>query len=104
MRCKKILIFTVLLLFLAVYAVPVSASDRPKEEPTFEQPHNNDADGDPGGGEEHPWQDNDDDDGIFSYKKGLKCLLSLFSRQKEVDKKPVEEGRKVEPVKKHDKK
>ncbi len=103
MHCKKILIFTVLLLFLAVNSVPLIASDRPMQDPTIENAHNNEADGG-GGGEEHPWQDNDDDDdGLFNYKKGLQYLISLFTRDKEADQKP-ERSKKAEPVKKFDKK
>ncbi len=97
MRCKKVLIFALMLLFLAVQAVPLAAWDRLQGgTDSFSAEENADDDGG-GGGEEHPWQDDDgdDDDAISGFSKGIKALISLFFGKKDIEKKPAPKKEKV---------
>ncbi len=79
MRWKKIFVFAVLLLFLAVQTVPLMATDTVGSKvPTIAAPNHNDGGGD-GDGEEHPWQDDSGDNtGTMSFSKSLDWLIGLF--------------------------
>ena len=79
MRCKKIFIFTVLLLFLALQVTPVVAKNQPQNPTQTADPIIDNPDDDPnGGGEEHPWEDNEDDGdiGVNDGKSSLDLLIS----------------------------
>ena len=81
MRCKKIFIFTVLLLFLALQVVPLSAANQAKSTAQDFVPIIDDPNVDPnGGGEEHPWEDNEDDGdiGVSNGKSSLDIIISQF--------------------------
>ncbi|HEQ99405.1 MAG TPA: hypothetical protein ENO22_08725 [candidate division Zixibacteria bacterium] len=95
MRCKKVLIFALILLFLTVQAPPLFAWDKAKDGTELVNPEDNDADDGDGDGEEHPWQDNDDGDGTFSsFSKGIQTLISLFFGSSDVEKKQDQEKQK----------
>ena len=95
MRCKKILIFALLLLFLAVQAVPLMAWDKPRGQNGITETQANQADDDSGGGEEHPWQDDDGDNGTTSFTKGVKALISLFfGKGNDIEKQKKQEKKK----------
>ncbi|NIP44527.1 MAG: hypothetical protein GWO41_11315 [candidate division Zixibacteria bacterium] len=95
MRCKKILIFALILLFLAVQAPPLFSRDEASDETQIINPQDNDADDGDGDGEEHPWQDNDDGDGTFSsFSKNIQALISLLFGTNEVEKKQEKEKQK----------
>jgi hypothetical protein len=78
MRWKRVFIFAVLLLFLAVQAVPLMATDKVGGgTPTIAVPNHDDGGGD--GGEEHPWQDDDgDNNGTAGFSKHIDWLIGLF--------------------------
>lgn len=81
MRCKKIFIFTILLLFLAMQVVPLGAKNQPQNPTQDVDPIIIDPNADPnGGGEEHPWEDNEDDGdiGISDGKTSLDIIISQF--------------------------
>jgi hypothetical protein len=80
MRCKIVFIITVVLLFLAVQTVPLLATNKPKISQPIINPNNNDPGEDPGSGEEHPWQDNDDDTGFSKYGDGINNIISLIKQ------------------------
>ena len=95
MRCKKILIFALLLLFLAVQTVPLMAWDKPRGQDGIEETEDNQGDDEGGDGEEHPWQDTDDDDGTISFSKGVQALISLFfGKGKDVEKQKKQDQKK----------
>ena len=80
---------TLMLLFLALQGVPLTASDQPYQGPTV-KPQYNDPGGGAGGGDEHPWQDNDNDQDIDGFSKSIKNLVSLvfdfFNGKKKISK------------------
>jgi len=81
MRCKKIFIFTVLLLFLALQVVPLSAANQADNATQDFDPIIEDPNIDPeGGGDEHPWEDNEDDGDIGNSKGkySLDIIISQF--------------------------
>ena len=78
MRFKLIFLCIMVLLFLALFTAPLMAVDNPNQAPTMVNPEYNDP-GDGGGdGDEHPWEDNDDDDAT-GFNKQVKCLISMFT-------------------------
>lgn len=80
MRCKKIFIFIVLLLFLALQVTPVVAKNQPQSPTQTADPIIDNPEDDPnGGGEEHPWEDNEDD-GDFGVNDGKSTLDMLISQ------------------------
>ena len=95
MRCKIVLIFALILLFMAVQAAPLYSRDDASDGTVIINPQDDNADDGDGDGEEHPWQDNDDGDGtVSSFSKNLQALISLFFGSKEVEKKQEQDKQK----------
>ncbi len=81
MLCRRIILFAVILLFLVIQVVPLAAKNRQSSTVFTVKPDVNMNDGGPGGGEEHPWQDNPDDDGPTPfYSKNGNAVITLFER------------------------